>query len=207
MAFQSIWYFTDLPEEIVNIVEKDLRINYDSDMEDSVVHGNNLNKNIRNSQNSWIPTTHWISGFLWHYVEKANRENFLYDLTMIDGESLQYTQYGPGQFYNWHQDAGISGLINPQASSNRDIDKLGHDFISQNIETTRKLSFSIQLSDPSDYEGGNFQLLDEQNKMYVAPRQRGALILFDSRSSHRVTKVTKGIRKSIVGWVVGPRWR
>ena len=71
----------------------------------------------------------------------------------------------------------------------------------------RKLSFVLQLSDPDDYEGGNLQLLDEGGKSYIAPRQRGTMILFDSRTQHRVLKVTKGCRKSLVGWTVGPRWK
>ena len=71
----------------------------------------------------------------------------------------------------------------------------------------RKLSFALQLSDPDDYEGGNVQIMDETEKSYVVPRKRGTIVLFDSRSRHRVCKVTKGIRKSLVGWVVGPRWK
>ena len=65
----------------------------------------------------------------------------------------------------------------------------------------------MQLSDPDDYEGGNVQLLDEGNNSYFAPRKRGTMIFFDSRTQHRVLKVTKGVRKSLVGWVCGPRWR
>ena len=71
----------------------------------------------------------------------------------------------------------------------------------------RKLSFVLQLSDPDDYEGGNLQLLDEAGLSYIAPRKKGAIILFDSRTQHRVLKVTKGCRRSIVGWTVGPRWK
>jgi PKHD-type hydroxylase len=71
----------------------------------------------------------------------------------------------------------------------------------------RKLSFVLQLSDPEDYEGGNLQLLDESGSTYFAPRQKGTMILFDSRTQHRVLKVKKGVRKSIVGWTVGPRWK
>ena len=69
------------------------------------------------------------------------------------------------------------------------------------------MSFSLLLSDPDTYEGGNLQLLSEDGKSYIAPRQRGTIILFDSRTQHRVQKVTKGVRKSLVGWTVGPRWR
>ena len=75
------------------------------------------------------------------------------------------------------------------------------------MELVRKLSVVIQLSNPEDYEGGNLQLLSEDGKKYFAPRQRGTIIIFDSRTQHRVLKVTKGRRKSLVGWIVGPRWK
>ena len=70
-----------------------------------------------------------------------------------------------------------------------------------------KISFAMQLSDPDDYEGGNVQLLAEDGSSYLVPRHRGTICLFDSRTQHRVLKVRKGTRKSIVGWVVGPRWK
>ena len=92
MAYQTIWYFTELPEDIVDILDKDLYNNFDHEMKDSKLHGDALNKEKRNSKNAWISTNHWIAGFLWHYVCKANRENFLYDLTHIDGDSMQYTR-------------------------------------------------------------------------------------------------------------------
>ena len=79
--------------------------------------------------------------------------------------------------------------------------------LNKNSELVRKLSFTLQLSDPNDYEGGNVQLLNDEGKKYIAPRQRGTIILFEPRTSHRVLKVTKGTRRSIVGWVVGPRWK
>lgn len=206
MAFQSIWYYTDIPSNVVDIIEKDLLEKFESSMADSKLHGDQLNKEKRNSQNTWIPTNHWIAGFLWHYVQKANRENFLYDLRNIDGETLQFTRYETGQFYKWHNDAGISTQYKPQSIGNRS-EGLAQDFLNENIELVRKLSFAFQLSDPDEYEGGNLQLLDESGKSYFAPRKKGTLILFDSRTPHRVLKVTKGVRRSIVGWVVGPRWK
>jgi len=206
MAFQSVWYVTDLPSDVVDIIERDLTKDYDPQMADSRLHGDALNKDKRNSQNAWIPTTHWVAGFLWHYIERANRENFLYDLRNIDGENLQYTRYGEGQFYAWHNDAGLANQYKPVSVGNR-IEGLAQDFVNENVELVRKLSFAMQLSDPDDYEGGNLQLLDEAGKCYFAPRRRGTVILFDSRTQHRVLKVKSGIRKSIVGWVVGPRWK
>ena len=208
MAFQSVWYYTDLPEDIVDIIERDLTESFDERMADSRLHGDALNKDKRNSQNTWIPTTHWVAGFLWHYVQRANRENFLYDLRNIDGESLQYTRYREGEFYGWHNDAGLATHYKPVSVGNRGNGQDNvNDFINENCEMVRKLSFSIQLSDPDDYEGGNVQLLDEAGNSYIVPRKRGTIVLFDSRTQHRVLKVTKGTRKSIVGWVVGPRWK
>ena len=206
MAFQSVWYYSDIPEKVVDLIEEDLSLRFDEEMGDSRLMGDALNKDKRNSQNAWVPTNHWLGGFMWHYISRANRENFLYDLRCIDGESMQYTQYGVGQFYSWHNDAGIAGAYKPATVGNRS-DGLAQDFVNENIELVRKLSFVLQLSDPDDYEGGNLQLLDESGASYFAPRKRGTVILFDSRTQHRVLPVKSGLRKSIVGWTVGPRWK
>ena len=213
MAYQSIWYHTGLPKDIVNILDDYVSENFDSEMRDSELLGKYKDKNKRNSENAWIDTNHWIAGFIWHYVNKANRENFRYDLTNIDGENLQYTKYSEGQYYNWHNDAGISNYYKPQyvGNSGNFDDEPNNlqttDFLKASCELVRKLSFTLQLSDPDEYEGGNVQLIDDTGKSYIAPRQRGTIILFDSRTQHRVIKVKKGVRKSIVGWVLGPRWK
>ena len=119
---------------------------------------------------------------------------------------MQYTRYSEGQFYGWHNDAGLATQYKPVSVGNRQ-DGLAQDYMNEKLEMVRKLSFSLQLSHPDDYEGGNVQLIDESGQTYVAPRKRGAVVLFDSRTQHRVVKVTKGTRKSIVGWTVGPRWK
>ena len=212
MAYQSIWYFTNLPEDIVNIIDKDLHDNFDENMNSSKIHGDNFDKKKRNSKNTWIPTTHWIGGFVWHYVQRANRDNFLFDLSHIDGENMQYTRYDVGEFYGWHADTELSIYHKPKIMSGTECQSIDNkdahnDYLNKNTEHVRKLSFSIQLSSPDDYEGGNVELIDEVNQHYIAPRQRGTIILFDSRTKHRVNEVTKGVRKSIVGWVLGPRWK
>ena len=159
MALQSVWYYTDLPEDVVDIIEKDLSEKFDPLMADSKLHGDALNKEKRNSQNAWIPTTHWVGGFLWHYIQRANRENFLYDLTCIDGENMQYTIYGEGMFYDWHNDSGLAVQSKPRSVGNQG-DAIQEDYINENTESVRKLSFALQLSSPDDYEGGNVVLLD-----------------------------------------------
>jgi PKHD-type hydroxylase len=211
LAFQSIWYFTNIPNKIIDIVEEDLAENFDMQLQDSRVGEGDygtVDKDKRNAKNAWVPTSHWIAGFVWHYVQRANRENFQYDLSNIDGESMQYTVYGEGEFYGWHNDQSLSTYYKPVSEGNRGHgEALFQDFVNKNCEQVRKLSFSLLLSDPDTYEGGNLQLLDEAGKPYIAPRQRGTMILFDSRTQHRVQKVTKGVRKSLVGWVTGPRFR
>ena len=211
MALQSVWFLTGLPSDIINSLEKDLENHFDDEMGDSKLINDVLDEDIRKSKNTWIPTTHWITGWLWHYVQAANRNNFLYDISFIESESLQYASYGVGEYYHWHTDSSLSVQYKPQfqtsaRESTKDDNYLRERTAIEN-ELVRKISFSLQLSDPDDYEGGNIQFIDESNKNYIAPRQKGTLIIFDSRTKHRVCKVRSGVRKSIVGWVLGPRWK
>jgi PKHD-type hydroxylase len=74
------------------------------------------------------------------------------------------------------------------------------------IRPLRKLSISIQLSAPEDYEGGDLELLYGHQPEPMA-RARGAFIVFPSFMLHRVTPVTRGTRWSLVAWILGTRWR
>ena len=121
---------------------------------------------------------------------------------------MQYTRYEEGQYYHWHNDSGLATHYKPVSVGNRaNGEQIAQDFVNEQCEMVRKLSFALQLSSPDDYEGGNVQLMDEAGKSYMMPRKKGSMVLFDSRTQHRVLKVRKGVRKSIVGWVVGPRWK
>jgi len=207
-AFQSTWFFTGLPDEIVKIVERELLKDFGKDVKSSQVNfrvGKGLSE-VRNAKHSWVSSSHWVSGFLWHYIERANRENFLYDLKGLDNEHIQYTVYDEGDYYEWHNDGGLTTLYKPQYVGNS-VTGMNEDFVNQNKELVRKLSFSLQLSNPEDYEGGELELINESGESYLAPSTQGCFILFDSRTRHRVRTVTKGTRKSLVGWVLGPRWK
>lgn len=207
MAQQAVWMFSDLPEDLILSLEKDLT-RFDDSLDASLVSNGRLNQTIRNSRNAWIPAQHWVAGFLWHYVNMANRENFKYDISHIDGNSIQYTRYEVGEYYKWHQDAGIacSSTYNLNLKDKKEI---YNSHLESQTEQLRKLSVIVQLSNPEDYEGGNVQMMTEDGSgnTYFIPRQRGTVVVFDSRTQHRVLKVTKGVRKSIVAWCVGPRWR
>lgn len=206
MAHPIMWYFTQLPSEITSLIEKDLE-GLDPFLEKSTVIGSNEDTLIRNSENTWLTSCSWIAGYLWYFIDRANKTNFLYDISGIDKESIQYTSYGKGQYYGWHSDDSLLLHHTKEQISYRGVDE---DRSKQKSllgdELVRKISFSLQLSGPEEYKGGQFQII-EGEKMSFAPKQRGTLIIFDSRIRHRVLPVKEGIRKSLVGWVIGPRWK
>lgn len=70
-------------------------------------------------------------------------------------------------------------------------------------KANRKLSLVCQLSDPSEYEGGEFQI-NPGGSILVPERTKGTVIIFPSYLVHRVAPVTKGTRRSLVLWVEGP---
>ena len=174
-----------MPDNLIDILCEDIK-SFDESVEKSTVGiEQTFNDKVRLSKNSWVPVNHWIHGLIWSYVDNANKINFQYDLEGFDQERIQYTHYSEGDFYTWHQD----------------------DSIANDTEKPRKLSVVVQLSDPEDYEGGNLELLGVFDQKYVAPRTKGTIIIFDSRTRHRVTKVRSGHRRSLVGWGAGPRWK
>lgn len=91
-------------------------------------------------------------------------------------EGVQIASYKSGGKYNWHIDIG------PGQNSNR------------------KLSMSVQLTDPDTYKGGNLEFMNVDSK---SERAIGTLIVFPSFLQHRVTPVIKGTRHSMVAWVHG----
>jgi PKHD-type hydroxylase len=69
---------------------------------------------------------------------------------------------------------------------------------------TRKLTILVFLND--DFEGGKFYLSVEHNRIYP-PQGKGTVIVFPSFMPHGVEPVTKGMRYSIVTWMVGPYFK
>ena len=113
MASSVCWEFTELPVEVIDILENDIK-KFDTSIQPSLLVGDFSNTHIRSSQNTWINTSHWIGGWLWYYVSKINNANFLYDITDIDNGTLQYTHYKEGQFYSWHSDTALDTYHKPQ---------------------------------------------------------------------------------------------
>ena len=192
MANTCCWYETRIPEPLMKHLLDDLdRVDENVFIKSEVNPENSkIKDSVRKSQHCWIPSGHWIGGFLWHYIRMANKDNFLYDISHIENDMIQYTQYNKGDFYKWHTDMDICDANEPD-------------------QLVRKLSFTLQLTNEDEYTGGNLEFADFDDSAYrfKVPKSRGTVIVFDSRTPHRVTPVESGIRKSLVGWVVGKRWR
>jgi len=143
------------------------------------------NATIRRSQVVFLgtePKYRWLYDRLWTAAQECNRLFFCVDIAGVEA-NVQLARYDCGNrgFYDWHTDfAGIA--------------------------PRRKISLSIQLSRPEDYDGGDLELL-YGNAPRRLDRTRGTLIAFPSFMLHRVTPVTRGARWSLVAWILGNRWR
>jgi PKHD-type hydroxylase len=72
-------------------------------------------------------------------------------------------------------------------------------------DSVRKLSFTIQLTDPAEYDGGDLEFMPANIDKKI--REQGSMTIFPSFRTHRVSPVTRGVRHSIVGWIYGPDFR
>ena len=149
--------------------------------------GGSVNKKARDSDIMWIihdQNSDWIFQKFGALVSQVNYDHFMYS---IDGfDNFQYTVYKAKnkQHYDWHIDMDITSA-----------------------NYIRKISASVILTDPEDYEGGEFQLVPHgrvDNPIVMKPK-RGDIIFFSSFMPHRVAPVTSGVRKSLVCWVMGER--
>lgn len=147
-------------------------------------------KEMRESQIAWVSMKDPHSQVykkMTDAVVSANNEFWRFNLSAI--ESIQYTVYdsviSKKSRYDWHQDEGFS-----QTWDN----------------SIRKLSFVCLLTDPDTFTGGELQIMvDTENT--VLPLKQGSIVFFPSPTLHRVTPVTSGVRKTLVGWVRGPCWK
>ena len=111
------------------------------------------------------------------------------------------------EIYNFN----IKGIPNFDAPSRFEYQSVDggkfdlHIDLGPGIYSTRKISYSIQLSDGDEYEGGDLVIFpnDSTDEEKLSFRRKGTIILFPSYRAHCVTPVTKGTRNAIVGWVHG----
>jgi PKHD-type hydroxylase len=128
--------------------------------------------------------TAWIFDKL-NFVIQAINEQY-YNFHLNGYYQFQYTTYDPNGRYDWHTDISFGKNYGLDAEP-------------------RKLSMSLLLND--DFEGGNFEInIGKEEEANTVPMHKGRIVLFPSFMIHRVTPVNKGIRKSLVVWVVGPKF-
>jgi PKHD-type hydroxylase len=140
---------------------------------------------IRITQVAWMTQneqTQWLYERIRMVVGQLNARFYQFDLRGFS-DPFQYTIYrdSEGGHYDWHVDQGPTPV-------------------------QRKLSVTVQLSDPASYEGCDL-LFRAGNKVEAATRARGTLIAFPSYVLHRVTPIVSGTRKSLVIWASGPKFR
>lgn len=143
------------------------------------------NAPARQSGVAWLyrnPETQWLFDRLDLVMEEVNKAFYGYDIS--EGyQAIQVTDYEPGQYYDWHMDYGPKEYFN------------------------RKLSMSVQISDPADYEGGELHFFRDGRYTEVAPKDFGTGVVFPTWVQHKAGAVTKGFRRSLVAWYLGPPWR
>jgi PKHD-type hydroxylase len=136
----------------------------------------------RVSRIAWIqptPETRWLYHRVGVLLMQWGRE-FGVEVSGF-ADPLQYTVYGPGEYFRWHMDLG------PGSTS------------------TRKVSLTVQLSGENEYAGGALEFITAPHVMPL--RQAGAATVFPSYLAHRVTPVESGVRRSLVAWACGPAFR
>jgi PKHD-type hydroxylase len=92
--------------------------------------------------------------------------------------NLVLSKYGPGMSYGLHLD----------------------DALMERGRIRTDLAFTIFLSDPESYEGGELMLDDDSGARSCKPAV-GSAILYPGSHLHSVAPVSSGARLAIVGWV------
>ena len=159
-------------------------------------------KNIQRKRRSdlvWLNDT-WIYKELHPYVHMANKNagwNFQWDRS----ESCQFTKYKLHQYYDWHDDPWDK----PYTRKNKNHPEQGK---------IRKLSMTCQLTDGSEYSGGELEFdfrqydpnMRDESKHIRQVKEilpKGSIVVFPSHLWHRVKPVTRGVRYSLVLWHLG----
>ena len=141
---------------------------------------------VRESKVSWIKLQEdnsWIFDKLMGIINSANSDIFNFNIVGFS-EPLQYTVY--------------EGENKSHFESH--VDYIG------GTSAPRKLSLVMQLSDPSEYEGGDL-LIHVGHEPIKIKKKKGNIVIFPSFVLHKVTPVTSGIRKTLVAWSTGPAFK
>jgi PKHD-type hydroxylase len=147
---------------------------------------NNSDDSVRKTQVRWIYNQaggNEIFRKLWEYLDLASERM---GVKIDDLPPIQYTEYADvGHHYDTHHD------IDWNRQDGRH----------------RKISIVVNLTDPSEYVGGDFAFLTTDHPDPVALKKRGSILCFLSYQEHKVTPIEAGQRTSLVAWAEGERWQ
>ena len=124
----------------------------------------------------------WLYDRMATLSKSINNDDFQYDVTGFAEEFYNRSYEAPYDHFEWHVDA------------------------TSRTPWTRKLTLVVQLSDPSEYEGGDFEFLGERGPIPTL-KSKGIVTAFNSAKIHRVTPITKGVRRAMTMFLVGPNFR
>jgi PKHD-type hydroxylase len=146
-------------------------------------------KKKRRSQVTWLNDP-WLYLEIKNWLKDANK-NAGWNYSIEGFEKFQFTKYGLNEMYDWHCDGFNDSFSSGELKG-----------------LTRKISLTLTLSDPKEYEGGDLQFKlrnTEKDKITFIKetREKGTLVFFPSFVWHRVTPVISGTRYSLVLWSSG----
>lgn len=125
----------------------------------------------------------WLYELLFPLALEANEKLFHFDIDVVT-DPIHYVIYPEdGGHLDWHMDTGAYGV------------------------NKRKLAMTVQLSDPSEYDGGDFEIWFGGKESMVVPREKGDVIIFPAFCMHRVKPIIRGTRKCLVFWTGGRPFR
>ena len=141
-----------------------------------------INEKIRDSDVVFMfpEELNWVFPRLTDIITALNEKFFKFNLFGFQ-EGIQFTVYKKNQKYKRHVDRVYQGKI-------------------------RKLSLSVQLSEPKTYKGGDLVLYEGEGEL-LAKKEVGSITLFPSFVEHEVRPVIKGTRYSLVAWITGDSFK
>ena len=181
MSHLPLWYAAQLPIQQVSKAHEEFK-KYNKKEASMGIDSSELNKKDRDTAVSFVNIDHWFGIEMFNFACFANRK-CKWGYHLEDYEAVQYAEYGPKQHYNWHTDFFML--------SGKDCD--------------RKITVICLLNDPSEFEGGDFEIKLRQT--YKVSLQKGSIFAFPSMLEHRVVPIISGLRCSATMWVGGPRFR
>ena len=189
MQYGDFYKIIEFHEDVIKKIDNAI-LNMDLKIEKSLLNEDSLSgrdPKLRISNQAWINEASFCKSF-YDFGQKINKLcQWNFDIKGI--EPIQFGIYGEGGKYDWHVD-----------QSNKPFKG-----------SVRKISMTLFMNNPDEYEGGEFDLElfnpEKKPRFVTFKLKKGSAIFFQSDRWHRVRPVRLGVRKSLVAWYSGPPFR